>query len=308
MSNIFSFPQQLYRFNLGAKKTVGTCLLHVKYLQFSRVAVQIQLAGKKNGWNLFVACQIFSVFHSSGSDSIWGQKKLLEPVCCMSNIFSFPQQLYRFNLGAKKRLEPLLHVKYFLFSIVAVQIQLAGKNCWNLFVACQIFSVFHSSSTDSTYRQKNCWNLFVACQIFSVFHSSCKDSTCRQKNCWNLFVACQIFSIFQSSCTDSTSPVCCMSNTVFHSNCDSTWGQKKQHVKYFQFSIVAVQHLHAKKLLEPVCCMSNIFSFAKLDGHSLGCWPCFQFYKLEGETFVEKQWFDPLFPEPFYCTPCPPGV
>jgi hypothetical protein len=28
---------------------------------------------------------------------------------------------------------------------------------------------------------------------------------------------------------------------------------------------------------------------------------------LEGETFVEKQWFDPLFPEPFYCTPCPPG-
>ena len=28
--------------------------------------------------------------------------------------------------------------------------------------------------------------------------------------------------------------------------------------------------------------------FAKLDGHSLGCWPCFQFYKLEGETFVEK--------------------
>ena len=48
--------------------------------------------------------------------------------------------------------------------------------------------------------------------------------------------------------------------------------------------------------------------FAKLDGHSLGCWPCFQFYKLEGETFVEKQWFDPLFPAPFYCTPCPPGV
>ena len=77
MSNTFSFPQQLYRFNLGAKngwnlfvawfsavavqiqlggqKTVGTCLLHVKYFQFSTAAVRSQLAGKKNGWNLFVA-------------------------------------------------------------------------------------------------------------------------------------------------------------------------------------------------------------------------------------------------------------
>ena len=69
MSNTFSFPQQLYRFNLGAKngwnlfvawfsavavqiqlggqKTVGTCLLHVKYFQFSTAAVRSQLAGKK---------------------------------------------------------------------------------------------------------------------------------------------------------------------------------------------------------------------------------------------------------------------
>ena len=46
----------------------------------------------------------------------------------MSNIFSFPQQLYRFNLGAKKkRLEPVLHVKYFQFSTATVQIQPAGK-------------------------------------------------------------------------------------------------------------------------------------------------------------------------------------
>ena len=123
------------------------------------------------------------------------------------------------------------------------------KNCWTLFVACQIFSVVHSSSTDSTCRQKNCWNLFVACQIFSAFHSSSTDSTCRQKNCWNLFVACQIFSAFHSSSTDST----CGQKTV---------GPCLLHVKYFQLSTVAVQIQPAgKKLLEPVCCMSNIFSF-----------------------------------------------
>ena len=73
MSNTFSFPQQLYRFNLQAKKLLEP-LLRVKYFQFSTATVQIQLGGKKNGWNL----------------------------CCMSNIFSFPQQLYRFNLQAKK--------------------------------------------------------------------------------------------------------------------------------------------------------------------------------------------------------------
>ena len=75
MSNIFSFPQQQYGVNLQAKKTVGTCsfsavavqiqlggqktvgtcLLHVKYFQFSTAAVRSQLAGEKNGWNLFVA-------------------------------------------------------------------------------------------------------------------------------------------------------------------------------------------------------------------------------------------------------------
>ena len=54
-------------------------------------------------------------------------KKLLEPVCCMSNNFSFPQQLYRFNLGAKKRLEPVCCMSYFQFSAVAVQIQLGGQ-------------------------------------------------------------------------------------------------------------------------------------------------------------------------------------
>ena len=89
MSNIFNFPQQQYRFNLQAKQTVGTCLLHVKYFQFSTVAVQIQPAGKNNCWNLFVACQIFSIFHSSSTDSTGRQKQLVEPVCCMSNIFSF---------------------------------------------------------------------------------------------------------------------------------------------------------------------------------------------------------------------------
>ena len=63
------FQQQLYSWNLfvawfsavavqiqlGGQKTVGTCLLHVKYFQFSTAAVRSQLAGKKNGWNLFVA-------------------------------------------------------------------------------------------------------------------------------------------------------------------------------------------------------------------------------------------------------------
>jgi len=64
----------------------------------------------------------------SGSDSIWGQKKLLEPVCCMSNIFSvFQSSSTDSTCRQKKRLEPLLHVKYFQFSIVAVQIQPAGK-------------------------------------------------------------------------------------------------------------------------------------------------------------------------------------
>ena len=79
-------------------------------------------------------------------------KKLLEPVCCMSNNFSFPQQLYRFNLGA--------------------------KNGWNLFVACQIFSVFRSSSTDSTWGTKNCWNLFVACPAPFQSLQSCRFPCC----------------------------------------------------------------------------------------------------------------------------------
>jgi hypothetical protein len=94
---------------------------------------------------------------------------------------------------------------------------------------------------------------------------------------------------------------------------EKTVGTCLLHVKYFQFSTVAVQiQLTGKKTVETfvACQIFSVFVghilFAKLDGHSLGCWPCFQFYKLEGETFVEKQWFDPLFPEPFYCTPCPP--
>ena len=99
---------------MTCKKQVGTCLLHVKYFQFSAVAVQIQLA--KNCWNLFVACQIFSVFRSGKlTDSTWGKKTV--GTC-------------------------LLHVKYFQFSKqqqyrVNLQVE---KNGWNLFVACQIFS------------------------------------------------------------------------------------------------------------------------------------------------------------------------
>ena len=199
------------------------------FFQLSTVAVQIQPAGKHNCWNLFVACQIFfQLFHSSSTDSTCRQKKLLEPVCCMSNTFSFPQQLYRFNLGAK-------------------------TTGWNLFVACQIFSIFHSSSTDSTWGHKttvgtcllhvkyfqfstvavqiqpagknNWWNLFVACQIFFHFSTvAVQIQPAGKNNWWNLFVACQIFfSVFHSSSTDST----CRQN----------------------------------KLLEPVCCMSNIFLF-----------------------------------------------
>ena len=41
-----------------------------------------------------------------------------------------------------------------LSSTAAVQIQLAGKKTVGTFVACQIFSVFHSNCTDSTCRQK----------------------------------------------------------------------------------------------------------------------------------------------------------
>jgi hypothetical protein len=93
----------------------------------------------------------------SGSDSIWGQKKLLEPVCCMSNIFSvFQSSSTDSTCRQKKRLEPLLHVKYFQFSIVAVQIQLAGKKLLEP-VCCMsnILSFLNSSSTQSTATQKN---------------------------------------------------------------------------------------------------------------------------------------------------------
>ena len=246
----FQFSIVAVQIQPAGKKTVGTCLLHVKYFQFSTATVQIQPGGKKNGWNLFVACQISSVFHSSCTDSTcwqkngWNlfvacqifsvfhssctdlmcrQKKLLEPVCCMSNIFSFPQQLYRFNLGAKKRLEPLLHVKYFQFSIVAVQIQLAGKTVGTCLLHVKYFQFSTVAIQIQLTGKKNCWNLFVACQIFSVFHSSCTDSTCRQKKLLE--------------------PVCCMSN-IFNF--------PKQLYRF---------NLQAKKLLEPVCCMSNIFSF-----------------------------------------------
>ena len=68
-----------------------------------------------------------------------------------------------------------------LSSTAAVQIQLAGKKTVGTFVACQIFSVFHSNCTDSTWGQKKTVGTCVACQIFSVFHSNCTDSTCRQK-------------------------------------------------------------------------------------------------------------------------------
>ena len=93
----------------------------------------------------------------SGSDSIWGQKKVLEPVCCMSTIFSvFHSSSTDSTCRQNKLLEPVCCMSniFSVFHSVAVQIQPAGKtNCWNLFVACQIFSIFHSSSTDSTCRQ-----------------------------------------------------------------------------------------------------------------------------------------------------------
>ena len=138
----FQFSIVAVQIQPAGKKTVGTCLLHVKYFQFSTATVQIQPGGKKNGWNLFVACQISSVFQSSCTDSTCRQKKRLEPVCCMSNIFSFPQQLYRFNVQAKKTVRTcLLHVKYFQFSTATVQIQLGGKKtCWNLCCMSNIFS------------------------------------------------------------------------------------------------------------------------------------------------------------------------
>ena len=105
----------------------------------------------------------------SGSDSIWGQKKMLEPVCYMSNIFSvFHSSSTDSTCRQKKRLEPLLHVKYFQFSTVAVQIQLAGKKLLEP-VCCMsnIFSVFHSSSTDSTCRQKK--RLEPVCCMSNIF-------------------------------------------------------------------------------------------------------------------------------------------
>ena len=75
---------------------------------FSTVAVQIQPAGKNNWWNLFVACQIFSIFHSSSTDSTCRQKQLVEPVCCMSNIFHFSTVAVQIQLAGKKLLEPVL--------------------------------------------------------------------------------------------------------------------------------------------------------------------------------------------------------
>ena len=170
-------------------------MLHVKYFQLSTVAVQIQPAGKKNCWNLFVACQILSAFHSSITDSTWGQKT--GGTC-------------------------LLHVKYFQLSTVAVQIQPAGK--------------------------KNCWNLFVACQIFSAFHSSTTDSTCGQKTVGTCLLHVKYFQL--STVAVQIQPAG-----------KKTVGTCLLHVKYFQLSTVALQIQPAgKKLLEPVCCMSNTFS------------------------------------------------
>ena len=99
------------------------------------------------------------------------------------------------------------------------------KNCWNLFVACQIYFQFSTVAVQIQPAGKtNCWNLFVACQIYFQFSTvAVQIQPAGKTNCWNLFVACQIFSIFHSSSTDST----CRQN----------------------------------KLVEPVCCMSNIFNF-----------------------------------------------
>ena len=267
MSNIFSFPQQLYRFNLGAKK---------------------------NGWNLFVACQISSVFHSSCTDSTCWQKKglepvccmsnifsfpqqlyrfnvqgkkLLEPVCCMSNIFSFPQQLYRFNLGAKKGLEPLLHVKYFQFSIVAVQIQLAGKNCWNLFVACQIFSVFHSSSTDSTYRQKKTvGTCLLHVKYFQFSTVAVQIQLAGKKTVGTCLLHVKYFQFSKAAVQiqlgKKTVGTCLLHVKYFQFSTATVQiqpgGKKKRlepvlHVKYFQFSIVAVQIQPAGKKTVGTC-------------------------------------------------------
>ena len=108
----------------------------------------------------------------------------------------------------------------------ADQIQFGGKkNCWNLFVACQIYFQFSTVAVQIQPAGKtNWWNLFVACQIYFQFSTvAVQIQPAGKTNCWNLFVACQIFSIFHSSSTDST----CRQN----------------------------------KLVEPVCCMSNIFNF-----------------------------------------------
>ena len=160
----------------------------------------------------------------SGSDSIWGQKKLLEPVCCMSNIFSvFHSSSTDSTCRQKKRLEPLLHVKYFQFSTVAVQIQLAGKNFWNLFVACQIYFQFST----------------VAVQIQLAGKKTVGTCLLHVKYFQFSTVAVQIQLGGKKKRLEPL-----------------------LHVKYFQFSTVAVQiQLAGKKLLEPVCCMSNIFSF-----------------------------------------------
>ena len=86
MSNIFSFPQPV-RSQLAGKKTVGTCLLHVKYFQLSTVAVQIALAGKKT----VGTCLLHVKYFQLSTVAVQIQPAVLEPVCCMSNIFSFPQ-------------------------------------------------------------------------------------------------------------------------------------------------------------------------------------------------------------------------
>ena len=115
MSNIFSFfHSSSTDSTCRQKQLVGTCLLHVKYFQFSTVAVQIQPAGKNNWWNLFVACQIFFHFSTvavqiqlAGKNNWWNLF-----VACQI-FFHFSTVAVQIQLAGKKTVGTcLLHVKY----------------------------------------------------------------------------------------------------------------------------------------------------------------------------------------------------
>ena len=123
------------------------------------------------------------------------------------------------------------------------------KNSWTLFVACQIFSVFHSNSTDSTCGQKTVGPCLLHVRYFQLSTATVQIQPAGKKTVGTCLLHVKYFQL--STVAVQIPPAG-----------KKTVGTCLLHVKYFQLSTVAVQIQPAgKKLLDPVCCMSNIFSF-----------------------------------------------